>query len=274
MLLNDLLKLTPEQCKNTKIKLNQYNGYDNPIDLFKNDPEEINTSWLFWKNKVQNFSVGQLAICLAQISGDFWLLTTIKKITADYKLTNAGVNYDGVELDEYRGFYGRLVIKFHKTNRTVCPNFNTICNELEVSQLLADTFDDDYFPGYDNVCLSYSHLSSIINLGKKDWIGALKNQKAVYLITDTATGKLYVGSATSDNGMLLQRWKNYVCNGHGDNKELKKLVDEKGFEYIQKNFQYSILENYNAKVDDKVILERESWWKRILCTRQFGYNAN
>ena len=74
--------------------------------------------------------------------------------------------------------------------------------------------------------------------------------------------------------MLLQRWSNYASNGHGGNKELRRLVDEKGFEYIQQFFQYSILENYNSKIDDAVILERESWWKDILQTRQFGYNDN
>ena len=37
---------------------------------------------------------------------------------------------------------------------------------------------------------------------------------------------------------------------------------------------YSILENYNARVDDSVILERESWWKETLQSRKFGYNAN
>lgn len=40
------------------------------------------------------------------------------------------------------------------------------------------------------------------------------------------------------------------------------------------NFQYSILENYNAKVDDNLILERESWLKETLQTRSFGYNSN
>ena len=57
--------------------------------------------------------------------------------------------------------------------------------------------------------------------------------------------------------MLLQRWSNYVENGHGGNIELKKLVEEKGFDYVKKYFQYSILENYNAKIDDHIILERE-----------------
>ncbi len=74
--------------------------------------------------------------------------------------------------------------------------------------------------------------------------------------------------------MLLQRWSNYVENGHGGNIELKKLVEEKGFDYVKKYFQYSILENYNAKIDDHIILERESWWKDTLQSRKHGYNAN
>ena len=94
------------------------------------------------------------------------------------------------------------------------------------------------------------------------------------MITDTNNGKLYVGSATSDNGMLLARWGNYVINGHGGNVGLLELVQRKGFEYIQKYFQYSILENYNAKIDDKIVLNRESWWKETLGSRVFGYNKN
>ena len=31
---------------------------------------------------------------------------------------------------------------------------------------------------------------------------------------------------------------------------------------------------HNARVDDSVILERESWWKETLQSRKFGYNAN
>ena len=69
-------------------------------------------------------------------------------------------------------------------------------------------------------------------------------------------------------------WANYIDSGHGGNKELIELVNKEGMDYIKGNFQYSILENYNAKVDDSVILERESWWKETLQSRKFGYNAN
>ena len=46
-------------------------------------------------------------------------------------------------------------------------------------------------------------------------------------------------------------------------------------EYLNKmKLQYSILENYNAKTDDKIVLRRESWWKETLQSRKWGYNSN
>ena len=117
-------------------------------------------------------------------------------------------------------------------------------------------------------------VNNIITKQKTGWIPALQNQKAVYLINDTNTGKLYVGSATSQYGMLLQRWSDYIANGHGGNKGLKDVVNSKGFDYVKKYFQYSILENYNAKMDDNYILKREKWWKDTLKSREFGMNEN
>ena len=75
--------------------------------------------------------------------------------------------------------------------------------------------------------------------------------------------------------MLLQRWTDYVYSGHGGNKDLVKLVKENGIEHVKNYFQYSILENYNAKIDDKLIIEREQWWKETLQSRTpHGYNCN
>ncbi|MCW7552877.1 GIY-YIG nuclease family protein [Endozoicomonas gorgoniicola] len=122
------------------------------------------------------------------------------------------------------------------------------------------------------VNVGYKDLKTIVDRDKRDWVAALESQKAVYLINDTATGKMYVGSATGDNGMLLQRWKNYVSNGHGGNKDLVSLVAQKGFEYVKANFTYSILENYNSRVGKDYILQREFWWMETLGTKAFGYN--
>lgn len=271
--LNDLLGIGKEELKNVKIRFNQFNGEENPLDVYVRDPEIVNTHFFLWRTKQRYFNVGQIAICLLKLSEDMWLLTTIKKITKELGVYD-GINYEGEEIEEYRPYFGRVVIKFHKTFQTQGTFYEKVYEQLEVTQILPTTYQGDDFPGYDKVKLSYEQLSTILNRGKKDWIAALENQKAVYLITDKNNGKLYVGSATSDKGMLLQRWSNYVATGHGGNKELVELVNEKGFDYIKQNFQYSILENYNAKIDDHVILERESWWKEILQSRKFGYNSN
>lgn len=177
-------------------------------------------------------------------------------------------------LERRKHAYGRVIIKYHKEVQAQSMFYATVSDELEVLQLLPTMFDGDEFPGYDNVRLSYMQLSSILERRKQSWIAALENQKAVYLIADTYNGKLYVGSATGDKGMLLQRWSNYAENGHGGNKELVELVREKGFDYVKQHFQYAILENYNAKIDDRVVLKREAWWKDTLLSRGFGYNAN
>lgn len=95
---------------------------------------------------------------------------------------------------------------------------------MVVSQLLSDVYTNQGFPGYDSVCLSYSELKSALERYKSEWIAALSNQKAVYLIRDKYNGKVYVGPATSQKGILLSRWKSYTANGHGGNKILQNLV--------------------------------------------------
>ena len=92
---------------------------------------------------------------------------------------------------------------------------------------------------------------------------------AVYLLIDSSNGKMYVGSAYGDQ-MLLGRWKSYVRTGHGGNIELRKL----SFKHIKCNFRYSILDIFKSTTDDDTIINRESWWKRVLNTRTFGYNVN
>ena len=105
----------------------------------------------------------------------------------------------------YRGQKPLILAYFHKTFQAQGIYYKNVCDELLVNQLLPAAFDGYDFPGYDEVRLTWEQLEIIIKQHKKDWMAALQNQKAVYLITDRSNGKLYVGSATSDSGMLLQR---------------------------------------------------------------------
>lgn len=273
IMLNDLLRFDAAEVPNVRVKFNIYNGYDDPLDLYKTNPDEVNVTWFLWHDDRRYFNVGQTAICLLKLRGDQWLLTTIKKITRLLDVTDS-VGYDADEVKEYEQYFGRLVVEYHNPCRTMGRKYENVMNELEVVQILNEQYTGNEFPGYENVRLSYPLLKNIVDRQLPGWVDALRNQKAVYLITDTKTGKMYVGSATSQTGMLLQRWSSYAADGHGGNIELRELVKQQGLDYVKENFQYSILENYNARMDDGYILKRESWWKETLCTRTHGYNKN
>ena len=174
--------------------------------------------------------------------------------------------YETKLLDVGTDLIGKMIIGFKKDFRASYLCLENYIDDLEVLEITRDVCKTE-FPGYDKVNVSWEELSGLIDTDA--WKTALANQKGVYLITDSSNGKKYVGSATGEN-MLWGRWKEYIANGNGGNIELKNL----DFSYIQKNFKYSILEIYKSTTDDDAILERESWWKELLMTRQFGYNKN
>ena len=56
---------------------------------------------------------------------------------------------------------------------------------------------------------------------------------------------------------------------------MKEIVDKKGIDYIKKHFQYSILEIFSkSELGKQKALNREKYWKKVLQSREFGYNAN
>lgn len=273
--LNQLLNFRPDEMDKIKVRfiLQPSGSKEDPLELYCNDPEKINTGWFLGRRDKNLLHEGEIAIALLRMNdSNRWLLTTIKRIVKEYGLKSKEdgiVNYEATELPEFAPYYGRTIVHFHKTSQAPTRWYKSIYEQLVVDKILSSSFTGDEFPGYDNVRISWRQLERIVNHCPSDWINALKNQKAVYLITDKKNGHLYVGSATGED-MLLERWTAYIKTGHGGNTELKEL----DFEYIQENFQYSILENYNARVDDSVVLARETWWKETLQSRKFGYNGN
>ena len=268
VMLNDLLQI--QDLDNTKIRLNvMFGGNWNQIEVFKNGNIDEILKGHYWNyNSKKSYREGQFTIGLIRIkpNEDLWLLVHVGRVTKDLNKFN-DVGYEFEALEQYRKFFGRLVVKYKNSSQTLIRWANTIIDECEVHQLLPDIFDNDIFPGYENVNISWQELTRVIE--KESWKTALQNQKAVYLITDTSNGKQYVGSAYAEN-MLLNRWQNYVKSRHGGNVQLKQLSKE----HIENHFRYSILDIFKSTTDDKVILSRESWWKDTLMTRKFGYNSN
>ncbi|WP_201767383.1 hypothetical protein [Clostridium sp. DL-VIII] len=150
--LNDLLAF--EDLSNIKIKFNQFNGESDPMEEYKKNPDVVNDRWLFWRTERRNFDVNQIVICLLKINDDVWLLTTIKRVTKEFDVKN-DVNYEGEELEKYKPFFGRVLIKFHKDFQTQVRYVEDIFDQLEVLQILPTVFDGDDFPGYEKVRLSF-----------------------------------------------------------------------------------------------------------------------
>ena len=268
ILLEDLLELRKKfPDKPVKIRFNKHNGVTDPFEELRLDPEHVNNDWLFWVNKRRYFKQDDIAICLVKVGSCSWLLSTIKNVDKVLPLDGPGVGYEGSEIAQFKKYFGRVVVKVKK-GQALLYHYDTIKDKLCVEEIKSKDFLELGFPGYNNVCLSFKDAKKV--LGKDTtWDTALANQKAVYLLTDRKTGKLYVGSAYGKSG-LLTRWLSYINSGDGGNKELRELSRD----YIMENFHFSILEIFNSRIDDSYIIQRESFWKNILDTRNHGYNDN
>ncbi len=284
--LNDILQLSESELKKAKIRFmtDDKNGVFNPVGIAGDEQkkEELNLKNLVHNRKGSiSFFKDVIAIGFIRLpeNQDHWLMTGMVKVVKD----NGLGNFAEAEYYKTKQYNFRLVVKYHKREQNGIRNAKDFINNLEVIELWRPdkSVAEKVFPGYKNVSVSYKELKRKIEISD-EWRTALNSRKGVYLITDTKTGKLYVGSAYGDKG-ILGRWNTYLTsgfdrdekeNGKYPNKELKELVDNYGISYIQENFQYSILETFTDDVSDEYIIARESWWKEVLLTRKFGYNAN
>lgn len=266
--LNDILNL--KELENVKVRFNlMFTDNWDPIEIFKDGDISTMLQGQYWNyNKRKSYQVGQVTIGLLKINRNEnnWLLFHVGRVTKDLNIMN-GVGYEYESLNEFDKYLGRLVVRFKNKSQTMVRKAESVFDDCEIVHILPDTFDNDIFPGYDKINLTWNELKRV--LSKENWITALQNQKGVYLITDESNGKKYVGSAYGEN-MILGRWKSYVKTGHGGNKGLKKL----DFDHIKRNFRYTVLDIYKSSISDSEIINRESWWKNVLMTRCYGYNEN
>ena len=169
-------------------------------------------------------------------------------------------------------FEGRLVVSFSRTGRQSYLNAENWATEISVAELKAEKLSIAEFPGYRSINLSKGELDAIVRQSIESWRTALSNVAGVYVISDTTSGKLYVGSATGEGG-IWQRWSHYAATGHGGNRELRELLRETGAVSAE-NFQFAVLEIADIHSSEKKVLRRESHWKKVLLTREHGHNAN
>ena len=200
---------------------------------------------------------------------EHWLFGGIYKV-----LTRGRHGYKVGRLLDHEALVGRLKIHFKRPSRTRAVKLENYYSDMIASELMAEPYTGERFPGYENVSHNFDVLETIFQNHRPDWMAALQNVKGVYLVADKRNGKRYVGSAYGGSG-VWSRWSCYIGTGHGWNDELTKLIEREGLEYARKHFRISLLEYRPAKTDDQVIFDRENYWKNALLSRSpLGYNKN
>lgn len=265
----DLLRLlNPDlEPEATKIHLATWNGIDQPLDVYlAGDFDE----WQRWQTK-RNFERAFVLSLIALPEAGQWLFAGVHRSGA-VKPEQDLLYYPLVEDERCRELNGRMVVSFSRTGRQSYLLGENWADQLDVSHILPKRMSIGEFPGYRHVNLTKAELDMVVGQSLTSWRIGLSSVAGVYLISDTRTGLLYVGSASSEQG-IWGRWSAYAADGHGGNVELRKLLDNEGHDRSG-DFRYSILEIADIHASDEEILRRESHWKDVLLSRSHGLNAN
>lgn len=178
-----------------------------------------------------------------------------------------GFKYKMSDVSGYDDLKERVLIRWENA---ICWH-QWIKNEMEIVEICPG-LHYKRFTDYFDLVLMYSELEEIIGNQYNDWKSVLSSIKGVYLITDTNTGKLYVGSAYGENG-IWGRWSDYIStSGHGNNKLLKELINNNpNYKF---HLQFSILMILPKTVTSDEAILKEQLFKRKLGSNSFGLNAN
>ena len=255
-----------------------------------NDKKEPYNSFLIdefkcWQERQTYKNFGRdYILSLIYYDKDIWMfggiykVLPVKPVPIERENGWKGWKYETELTDKGVDYIGRAFFKFKKEFRASYPvleldpkNGEPIAN-MPLSHVLDKRVALTDFMGFDHVNIDYKVLKHIVFDNILSWKSALSKVKGIYLIVDTLSGKQYVGSAYGDE-CIWQRWSNYASDGHGGNVELKELLKLNGEDY-KYNFKYSILEVCNMNLGNEYIIKRETHWKEVLLTRQFGLNKN
>jgi hypothetical protein len=211
-------------------------------------------------------------IGLISIEKGQWLFAGVWAIQGSPKKKKGGWQYHTQEVNGLDHLAGRVIVSFLRTFRQSYLRGEAYGSKLLVREIRPERLSVADFPGYSSVHLTFDTLRVLAKQRPAAWLTALRSVGGVYLIADTSNGRLYVGSACGEGG-IWSRWENYDEKGHGGNKDLIELLKAKG-EGHASNFLFSILEICDLLASKDEVLARECHWKRVLLSREFGYNKN
>ncbi|QOV65852.1 GIY-YIG nuclease family protein [Kosakonia pseudosacchari] len=264
--------LTPET---TKVHLAQMNDHkEDPLVKFR---EEAFDDWQCWQKRLE-FSRRYVVSLIRVPRTETWLFAGVfqQKGNAGKKTYSNReemyYQYYLQKIPETEEYVGRMYISFKNTARNFIRRGESIQNELVVSAISPVRLSFGEFPGYRHFVLDRNSIGAILRLNLQSWRTALSMVKGIYVLTDRDGGKLYVGKADGMEG-IWGRWECYFGSGHGGNIGLKEAFGT-GDEKRLQNITFAILEVIDPNTDNGEINRRESHWKQILLSREFGHNRN
>lgn len=267
----DLISLMDREVMagRSKLHLATWNGQTNPLDVYLAGEFD---EWQRWQTR-RNFERPFVISLIALRGLNRWLFAGVHTSHGqEWKEAHGCFRYDLREHAACSELNGRLVATFARPGRQSYLNAENWADRILLGEILPERLKIAEFPGFRAVNLSKAELDLIVRQDLESWRTALSNVAGVYLITDTLSGKLYVGSATGGGG-IWQRWTDYAVSGHGGNLELVRLARDEGNDRVSA-FRFSILETADIHASAEEVLRRESHWKNVLLSREHGLNSN
>lgn len=266
--LNDLLNIGDPE--NYKLHLACWNGRSQPLDKFVADPAYW-LGWNEWRGGRNDWTRARvLSFMDFYPRSDSWLFGGAFEV-----VERRADGYTLVPIQDFEKYVGRLLASFRRYQgmRGRAFRLEPYLDSFSVAEIFPSVYTGESFPGYENIEHDFGMLEAVFLNKREDWKAALSNMKGVYLIVDKSNGMKYVGSAYGDFG-LWSRWACYIGIAHGWNDELVTLIKREGHDYARENFRFSLLEVMVKSTPDGVVLAREAHWKRVLLSREHGYNKN
>lgn len=259
---------------NRKIKIiNGEEVSDSIYNLYRYDKERF--KWYQAEQMKKTFDKTEYMVVFVGEHSTTARLIAVYKINGSrqHPVTPDGCILDLEEVEDFKHMSERVVIDWGKAVVSWHQDFT---KQLKPVIRIDEGFDDENgvprFISFPDTILNYHELKAIFEHNDEIWKRVLSSVNGIYLIQDKKTGKQYVGSTYSSEG-IWGRWQTYFqTGGHGNNKELEEIITNDPS--YATHFQWCILEQLPINILPHEAIERENLYKSKFMTREFGYNKN
>jgi len=267
----ELIELAGVKLGNYKIHcaVDDVNSSWRPLQAYYTGEFDAGQAW----QRNENFKCDTIITLINLFNSEKWLFVGVYEVNGvSIHPDGNGLLYDLIQLPGLGHLDGRAIVAFPKKFRATYLVGAKHRQSMIITAIREERMSIADFPGFNSVKITFDILKALYRQDNPSWRTALSSVAGVYAITDSTTGEIYIGSAYGGIG-IWQRWEVYAATGHGNNKELRSILREKGEDH-RHAFQFSLLEVLDINSGKDFVIGREGHWKDVFLTRQFGLNWN